>query len=351
MGRYPTMLANPDRWLPWLIGAIPAGLQLIRRFQPAVIWSTFPIATAHIIGATLHRLTKLPWVADFRDPMAQEGYPPNPRIRRSFIDIEQRTVLEAAACCFTTPGALRTYRERYGDLAGQRFTVIENGYDESSFESVPLRGQGYAPLLPGKLTLVHSGIVYPSERDPTELFKALAIFKARHPEQAARLAVRFRAASNDDLLANLAARNSVSGMIETAGPLPYRDALTEMLSADGLLLLQASNCNDQIPAKFYEYLRARRPIFALTDARGDTGSAMIAHGLEVAAPLDDAMSIAAALHRFVSDPVWRATLIAAPRFVASASREARTEQLAALLNMLVRQQGGKVSDSRPESPC
>ena len=38
-----------------------------------------------------------------------------------------------------------------------------------------------------------------------------------------------------------------------------------MLRADGLLILQAANCNEQIPAKLYKYLRARRPIVALTD--------------------------------------------------------------------------------------
>ena len=38
----------------------------------------------------------------------------------------------------------------------------------------------------------------------------------------------------------------------------------------GLLLLQASNCNDQVPAKAYEYLRCHRPVLALTDPAGDT---------------------------------------------------------------------------------
>jgi len=39
-----------------------------------------------------------------------------------------------------------------------------------------------------------------------------------------------------------------------------------------LLLLQASNCNSQIPAKVYEYLRAGKPILALTDPEGDTAT-------------------------------------------------------------------------------
>jgi len=51
--------------------------------------------------------------------------------------------------------------------------VLENGYDEESFVAA---GPSVAkqPNLPGApLILLHSGIVYPSERDPTCLFQAL----------------------------------------------------------------------------------------------------------------------------------------------------------------------------------
>ena len=55
---------------------------------PQAIWSTYPIATAHVIGDALQRRSGLPWIADFRDPMAQEGYPADPRVWRSFQHIE-----------------------------------------------------------------------------------------------------------------------------------------------------------------------------------------------------------------------------------------------------------------------
>jgi hypothetical protein len=42
-----------------------------------------------------------------------------------------------------------------------------------------------------------------------------------------------------------------------------------MLSVDGLLVFQASNCNWQVLAKIYEYISARRPILAVTDPEGD----------------------------------------------------------------------------------
>src|SRR5688500_3483061 len=131
--RYPGFAARPDRWLTWWLGAVPKGLAMIRKYRPDAIWSTYPIATAHAIGHTLHRLSGLPWVADFRDPMAQDGYPADPKTWKSFEKIERRTVHNAVSCVFVTSGAARMYRERYAELPETRFTVIENGYEEEIF--------------------------------------------------------------------------------------------------------------------------------------------------------------------------------------------------------------------------
>src|SRR5262249_1167158 len=74
-GRSAGFTARPDRWISWWLGALPTGMAMIRRYRPDALWSTYPIATAHKIGHDLAYLSRLPWVADFRDPMAQEGYP------------------------------------------------------------------------------------------------------------------------------------------------------------------------------------------------------------------------------------------------------------------------------------
>src|SRR5690606_23034129 len=97
-GRYPGILARPVRWVSWWLGAVPLGLRLVRKLRVRAIWSTFPIATAHLIGATLATRTGLPWIADFRDPMAQPNHPPDPAARASFLRVERRAV-ELARCC------------------------------------------------------------------------------------------------------------------------------------------------------------------------------------------------------------------------------------------------------------
>src|SRR6476469_7342643 len=111
-GHYASFLCLPDRWWTWWLGAVPAGMKMIRQFRPDAIWSTYPIPTAHLIGRALHRRSGLPWIADFRDPMAQEGYPADPAGHRFYRWIEHQALAHAARSVFTAPGALRLYAER-----------------------------------------------------------------------------------------------------------------------------------------------------------------------------------------------------------------------------------------------
>lgn len=322
-GRYLAMTARPDRWMSWKYDAVRRGLALVKVYRPAVLWSTYPIATAHVIGAELHRRTGLPWVADFRDPMAQPGYPSDPVTHRMFRDIEAHALSHAGLCTFTTPGAAREYSHRYPEAA-HRIRIVENGYDESSFAAAEASLE-QSPLNPGCVTLLHSGVVYPSERDPSQLLEALSMLAARGEIVPGRLKLRFRASAHDEMIRQLADRHAVGGFVELLPPVGYRDALGEMLRADALLVMQASNCNDQVPAKVYEYLRSRRPILTLADPAGDTAAVLQKAGLQALSPLDDAQRIAALLSAFLHGR--QPGTLPTPDAVSAASRAGRTAAL------------------------
>jgi glycosyltransferase involved in cell wall biosynthesis len=325
-GRYPGLLALPDRWASWLLGAVPAGLAIVRRMRPALIWSTYPIATAHLAAFALHRLTGLPWVADLRDPMIDASHPSGRLRRAAAAWVEARVVRHAARVVVTTPGALRSYRARYPAAPPERFRLIENGYDEEAFTNL-------APATPGKpFTLLHSGVIYPSERDPGPLFEALAALRARGLIAPATFRLRLRAPAHEALLRGMAERYGLADLIEILPHLPYRAALAEMLGADGLLVLQAANCNDQVPAKLYEYLRAGRPILALTDPAGDTAGLLRGHGIDTIARLDDSGEIATGIARFLELAASGRAPRASSERVRAAERRQRTAQLADLLD-------------------
>lgn len=331
-GRYLGWMARPDRWISWKFDAIRQGLKLIGEFKPEVIWSTYPIATAHVIASVLHRKTGIDWIADFRDPMAQDDYPADPGTRRSYLDIEADAAARARYCVFTTPGAAGMYRRRY-PAAASRMVVLENGYDEESFAFLPPPAHRAGDMAAGKraLIMLHSGIVYPSERDPTPLFIALGRLKREGRLNPDDLRIRFRASMHDALLHELAQAHGARDFVELCPALPYREALAEMMTVDVLLIMQASNCNAQIPAKIYEYLRAGKPILGLTDPLGDTAGVMRDAGLNDVVRLDSADEIALALPALARD--WRQGKMALPRprAVRQASRRVRSRALVDLL--------------------
>lgn len=329
-GRYIAAMARPDRWVTWKFDAVRCGLEMIRRYQPMAIWSTYPIATAHLIGAELQRQSGLPWVADFRDPMAQDGYPADPKVWQSFKSIEQRAIENAAYSTFTTPSAVRSYRQCY-PRAAARIVQLENGFDEESFASVEAFGIEQRPLNPGSVTLLHSGIVYPSERDPTQLIASLGRLHKSGRIAPGSLRLRFRAAVHEGLLRQLSIQHGVDDLVETLPPLPYREALAEMMRADALLVMQGDNCNEQVPAKVYEYLRARRPILCLADPVGDTATVMRDAGVEAIARLECADAIDALLPDFVAAVAAGGARLPAAESVKLASRRQRTAALADLL--------------------
>jgi glycosyltransferase involved in cell wall biosynthesis len=348
-GRYWSRLALPDRWISWWLTAVPHGLALIRRHRVDVIWSTYPIATAHVIGATLARLSGLPWIADFRDPMVErvahtgELFPKDPVLRRSRLKTEAKAVKHAARLVFCTDAARRIVLDRYAKVDARRLEVISNGFDEGAFRQAEERQRHAAPASvnserPDKRVLLHSGTIYPgADRDPTDLMKALKWLAGTGVLTGADFELRLRDPANEDYFRNLAANLGVESLISILPTLPYREALAEMLAADALLLLQGQTSNPAVPAKLYEYLRARRPILALVHPAGETAATLRGLGIDSMASLNDPDAIAQLLSRWLKDPAQLESGLPPPATVAEYSRERLTAQLAQLLDVAVEQ--------------
>ena len=170
-GRYPSALAVPDRWSSWIPFATAAGARAARTQRFDAIFSTFPIASAHVIGRNLHRRTGVPWLADFRDPMATTTYPHQQSLRERWKAIQDSVVREAKRIIVTTPGAAAFYQRMYPNAPRDQTVVIENGFDPDAF---PASDASAAPEASMPLTLLHSGILYPRERDPGRSFALLS---------------------------------------------------------------------------------------------------------------------------------------------------------------------------------
>ncbi len=292
------LTALPDQWSSWCLGAIPAGLRLIRRHRPDAIWSTYPIPTAHLIGLTLHRLTGVPWVADFRDMMIDEAFPRTRPARHAHEWVERHVVRRATRLIFTAPSTEQLYLDRYPTLSRERCRVIRNGYDEADFAGLPLPAT-LDDRSDGPVRLTHSGLIYEEERDPRPFFRALSRLQRDGTVKPGTLQVDLRAAGSEAKFAALIQELGIGEIVHLLPSLPYRESLAAAAGSSAFLILQGPTCDRQIPAKAYEYLRLGHPILALTTPEGDTGQLLAECGGSTIVPLLDEEAIYRALPPFL----------------------------------------------------
>lgn len=332
-GRYPAFLALPDRWQSWIPAAVVRGLRLIREMRPALVMSSFPIASANVIAHALQKRTGTPWIADLRDPIVLENHPPPGLVRRISAAIERKTFERAARIVVTTPGALELYKRRYEGGGGEKVRLVENGVDPDMFHRA--REPGRTEPRSSSLKMLHSGLVYPEARDPRPLFRALASMAASGELMQGELEIVFRASGQAEFINSEAQRFGVARFVSTRSVVDYESAIREMQDSDSLLLIQSSDCNDQIPAKVYEYLYCRKPILALTPPEGDTGRLLSRRPNVDLVSLDDEDGISSVLRRHIQK---LRNFIPPPGkddFIETLSRKSRTAALADVFSELV----------------
>ncbi|MBT1064847.1 glycosyltransferase [Bowmanella sp. Y26] len=342
-GKYLNCLAWPDRWSSWIFSAVPKGLLLNWQFKPDVIWSTYPIATAHYIGWAISRLTGKPWVADFRDPMVefnavtQHWAPADRYVRKFRLWIEKQAAKHAAKLVFCTDGAKQICFERYPWMDPSKLCVIENGYDEQAFQEITAQQSIPLPEIEKqKKTLLHSGVLYySSDRNPQGFLQAVRELKECGKVSSDNLEIIFRASGYDSVYQEMINQLGLDDIVRLAPAIPYQQALTEMANVDGLLIFQGATSNPAVPAKLYEYLRCHKPILGLVDEQGETAKLLAYFDMHCRAPLDDVAKIQTNLQVFMD------SLGGAPKAehlvkIQQYSRRSLTARLAQTLNELVK---------------
>ena len=269
-GRYPGFFEWPDRYNSWAVSATFAGYRHIKRHATDLIFSTYPIASAHLAGYWLAKLTGKPWVADFRDPMLMEEHPDTKLRRNAHQWIEKRAIARSAIATVTNDGARQHYIDKYPNKSAASIQVVENGYDEALFEAALTKTENAKSTAEKPLKILHSGSLYPNHRDPAALFAALSKLTPQWEASQRKIELVLRATGYDDYYRDLIEKYRLADYVKLAGPVGYVESIKEILDSEILLLIQGASCNDQIPAKLYEYLRSGRPVLALTNAQGAT---------------------------------------------------------------------------------
>ncbi len=284
---YYALLRIPDARAGWIGAATAAGLELVRDWRPDIVVGSAPPNSGLVAAARIARRCGAPWIAELRDLWVDNPYYDNPGWRRALDHVIERRVLSTAAGLVSvTPGWSQTLRRRYR----QPVACIFNGYVEDDFPAKPT-----GPPPGDVVTVLYAGNIYPGYRDPSPLFAAVALLGVERE----RVAIDFYGPPPADVLP-LAAAHGVADRVFVHEPVTYKASLALQTSADVLLLLQWDNVKDagNIPAKFYEYLGARRPILFLGYEAGDLAATVRERGAGVVA--NDPAVIAGQLRRWIA---------------------------------------------------
>lgn len=283
----------PDRNVGWYPFGVAAAAAATREERPAVVLSSSPAITNHLVALRTAARFGLPFVADFRDPWTLSAAYDVPRWRRP-VDalIERRIVRHATRIVVTTEHDVDLFARAY-PWAREKLRLVRNGFDPADFA-----GLAGPPAADAPFVLTHAGSFYGGGRDPDALFAAMAALRAQGVLTPANF--RLRLVGNPEAAVRaLMASHGVQDLVEETGAVAYPQSLAALAASSAVLLLTHLHVSS-IPVKFYDYVGVRRPILALTNPEFEVASLVRRSGAGTVIHLGDVDGIRAWLAQHVA---------------------------------------------------
>ena len=284
----------PDLQISWLPMAFASGLRYLRGHDCDLIYTSFPPASAHLLGYLLQRTTGLPWVADFRDAWIFDPldvYLEGESLRKCLEErIEERVIASASAVVVASQEVADYLCTRYASHAA-KVRVISNGFDGA----LPNRSRPFQGMSP--MRLIHAGSFSYSHprRSPKVLFDALERLLQEDAQWDQRLNVVLVGLLSEQETAwadSLVRRGivQVEGVVERDRALEIQESAHVLLVVDHMRPWTSTN----VPSKVYEYLAQGRPILSLGGC-GAVGRIVTELQAGIHVPGDNADAVCAAL--------------------------------------------------------
>jgi glycosyltransferase involved in cell wall biosynthesis len=235
----------------WLPAAVVQALRAVRKHEPDVLYSTSKPETAHAAALIVHRLTGLPWVADFRDSWTHNIYDVKSSaesVRARATAALEQTVLQHATAVSVACESIHLPGLPSGD---PKRVHIPNGVDPDDVPPVPPQTGERTDVF----RLAHVGSLYAS-RDAGPVFTAIEQLVRDGRIDPARFEFRVIGHASIDAARIEALPVTFTGYVD------HERALQEMMDASALLFYQpAAELGSS--GKIFEYLASGRPIFCV----------------------------------------------------------------------------------------
>ena len=251
------LLSTPDPQIFWILFAIIKGLQVIKKNKVEMIFVTAPPWSALISGFILSKLTKIPWIADFRDPWTDIKRGEKTRARERFeLLLEKRLLMDANGIISTSNTYTNNFRNKYRFMERGKFFTLHNGFDENKFINVEAKTLD-------RFTVVHLGSLY-SKKEPYCFFEAFSDWIKFDLGWRKNVELMF-VGEIDQRTRSVIEDFGLMDVTKVTGFVNHERAIQICMSSDLLLLAMGTGpltARGWLPAKIFEYIACNKPILA-----------------------------------------------------------------------------------------
>lgn len=248
----------PDTKLLWQPFAYKAAMDIIRAGKIDCLLTTSPPHSVHLAGSLLHKMYKIPWVADFRDGWASGNFQYEPtKLHRRLNNLLEEHILKQADQVISVSAPL-TEKLQQCDLENRgRFYTITNGFDRQDFSEQKPQSEDDV------FTITYSGAM--SNIAPLQgFFTALSELLKSQPDLRKKLGVRLVGLDMEGQMQRFVTDAGLKELVTFCGYRPHTEAVGFLLKSHLLLYPVADWANDDfVPGKTFEYMAAQKPVLAL----------------------------------------------------------------------------------------
>jgi len=278
-------LLLPDASVTWAPTAIPAAVRIVRNEGIDAIITTSPPLSMNLIGASVKKLTGVPWIADQRDSLVLNA---DRRFERKTVQAKEKALERVVRLVANNADGIVAVSEAIADeLRGfdpsGPVRVIPNGCDFDDFA-----GLEYTPG--DRFRITHTGSFF-GQRNPRAFLSALAL--SGLDDVVARFVGDFRSVDREWV-----EELDLGDRLELLDYLPHRRALELQRDSEANLLLlpEAAGRGRVVPSgKIFEYLAAERPILAAVPTDGAAAKLVRETGAGIVVGPEDEKGIREAL--------------------------------------------------------
>lgn len=256
----------PDQFVGWLPFAYFKALELIKKNNYDIIYTTSSPYTSHLIGYLLKKKTGKPWVADFRDEWTQNPFASYTPIDKKINQWLERKVLQNADKVISTSNIMTDRLKTLIDNGKNKFHTITNGYNETDFRMYNSEHKHQE-----EFRITYTGSFYGGY--PSGLQYPYYFFDA-----VVQLFEEGKISENDFRIVIVGENKDIDprvpkSIVSNIGQVSH-DKVFEYISKTSMLLLFVSKKRGEscIPGKSFEYIRSNKPILALVPINGATST-------------------------------------------------------------------------------